>query len=486
MARFLFLVSFIFFSYILLLYMVGSYNLGFFDGPLRMLPHYYTANNLTPYKDFGVVYPPGMFVFIGKVVPFLSMTQRNFVLGLLVYSLICYLFKLILHFFNSPNTFYLLSVSLLAHSILITLFGPGEFIAIELILAILVLSTIYLSFSSTHFPHLVPLFFFLLTWLRWDWPIFLLAILGMSSFLSRKYTFFVSIFAGYLFGLLSLLLYLARLDVLRKAFDFIVWIPFMVLPPYRFHPFENPNSWVETFPILVLMFGLFFVAICLKRLFSVQFSRIVFLLGTPLMLVPYALGRTDWPHSIPVWFILTHSWLIYHLLYPNRVLRGISIVFALIPLFRFAYIKDPEGLKLITNNALTQINQEISNCKSLAIGKNVNSVFVGHTSYRRFLYNYASLYFTFPQVPPATAFISDEPGLQNSCDYGMQIASQLANSPKPMVAFLETKDHPTERNLTASMTSCGMIEDYLDSAPYEDLGKCQAYGSEMSVRLYTD
>ena len=78
-----------------------------------------------------------------------------------------------------------------------------------------------------------------------------------------------------------------------------------------------------------------------------------------------------------------------------------------------------------------------------------------------------------PDLRPATPFISDEPGVQNSCTLGSRIATDLIRAPRPLILVLDTQPYSPEPNLTRTMTSCGKIEAAIAAMPAVVLGTCQ-------------
>jgi hypothetical protein len=139
---------------------------------------------------------------------------------------------------------------------------------------------------------------------------------------------------------------------------------------------------------------------------------------------------------------------------------------------------------IIPDNAGLSINNNINECKILTSNINLRSIFVGRKNYDRFSYNNAMLYFTYPNIKPATSFISDEPGLQNSCKYGKIIAHQLNKAEKPMLVFIDANNQPAENDLMESMNSCNKIEEYLNSSQYLSKGYCSANKNTYEIRLY--
>ena len=76
-TKYILYFSILFYFYNLILLIIGNYEVGFFDGMLKVLSMNYSSNGLMPYYDFGVVYPPGLFILIGKILPFNSIVEGS-------------------------------------------------------------------------------------------------------------------------------------------------------------------------------------------------------------------------------------------------------------------------------------------------------------------------------------------------------------------------------------------------------------------------
>jgi hypothetical protein len=130
------------------------------------------------------------------------------------------------------------------------------------------------------------------------------------------------------------------------------------------------------------------------------------------------------------------------------------------------------------------LQRELSSCRTLTQNVEAESIFVGRYDYNSFIINTPMLYFLRPELPPATRYISDEPGLQNDCGYGKEIAEELDQAAKPMLALLEILPQNPEPNKTTTMVFCKKIEDFLASESSRLLGKCESYGTWFDVRIY--
>lgn len=510
--KILYLVSFFTLAYHLLLLFVSSYKIDIFDGSLRLISHIYSAAGLTPYKDFGVVYPPGYFTLLGKIIPFSNMSIRGYLMGFLsiIYLLLTFKGVSVLTTRKTKKIAY--SILFLASSVVLFIFNYNDPLSIFYLLLIYVYILNFVLGKNKAFSLLVIFVSSLIsTWFRWDWPILIalhnLAVLVLSLIVAKvirinkdarpfiqRYVLATSVlFLGITVGLLLLSYYLNYLGVYKKAFEFFVEIPTKVIGPYRSLPLPSPKirPLINIFPYLTLAFLAFFeyahlknlVAKLVKKGVNRNFILRLIFVGAPLITLPYALGRSDPNHFIPLWYVLLGMTVVYGGLFKLNY-RLLSVLFiSFIPFFTI-YRNNIDSLIPRFNNAQTSLEETISDCKSLSEGQNTSTVFVGRIDYGHFIYSNVALYLTHANLKPATAFISDEPGLQNSCKYGKLIANQLEKSDKPMLAFLETTDQPKEKNLSSSMKSCRFIEDYLEKTPYRKIGNCKSEKVKFEVRIY--
>jgi hypothetical protein len=154
-----------------------------------------------------------------------------------------------------------------------------------------------------------------------------------------------------------------------------------------------------------------------------------------------------------------------------------------IPLFRVLFASLPLHLPYRAD-ARTQLYEQIQDCTNLVANTFAKSIVVGRKQYDRFIFNNAALYFTRPDLNLATKYMSDEPGLQNSCVYGQKIAEELGGVQKPMLALLEEGEQIMEANATKTMKSCGKIEHFFSSHAYKTVGNCKSFGNTYEIRVY--
>jgi hypothetical protein len=314
-----------------------------------------------------------------------------------------------------------------------------------------------------------------------------------EKYVKRLKNIFIAGTLGFLLGLVVLLLFLISQDALVEGYDFIVNIPSLIIMPYRKLPFPSFRfrpliSLLPYMTMLVFFFYFLFILYSLKEVLkkkSLDLKHIVLIIPSliSLSLIPYVLGRSGINHFIPLWFYLVCVAAIYNSITIKSKIIMISLIILFLP-FVTLYKNNINILIPMFNRLGDQIKSSIEDCRTSSINVKPKTIFVGRKSYTDYIYNNAILYFIYPNAKPATTYISDEPGLQNSCKYGSIIAKQLSHAKKPMIAYLETTKHPSEPNLSSSLVSCGNIEEYLSNTTYTRLGNCHLDKSSYEIRLY--
>ncbi len=206
----------------------------------------------------------------------------------------------------------------------------------------------------------------------------------------------------------------------------------------------------------------------------------------PVLFLPYALGRADWTHAVP-FFCSVILLLGYAVRSTKKILKQrvllLCMVLLLPSFFRLAVVPLKDIL-IHHQDASTELQSQLANCNLLTKNLPAQTIFVGRESYNRFIYSAAALYFLRPKLLPATRYISDEPGIQNSCEYGQLIYRDLFDAKKPMIALLEQGEQLAEQNRTATMQNCGKLEKFLQEQPHEKIGECTAYTRLFSIEVY--
>lgn len=487
-------------------YAVSNFALNLFDGALRILSHYYIRNGFIPYKEFGVVYPPGLFILIGKVIPFFSFSQRNLLLSLLL--LIPLFFGCLYIYSLTPDKkryFLYLSLFILINIPILRDIGFSEPLSIPLITILILQTIIYLTEVKT--SGLIHLSFFIIPvlvfFLRWERIVMLITVESilliilliynnkLSKYDLKKFRNAISIqILGILGGLVLLILYLYLNQATSAGLDFIFNIPTRVILEYRRLPLPSVQS---IFDINFTFYGSLIVYFIYAIQFFLQSKKIVnkskkiialFLIVLPFFIISYSLGRADWSHFLPFFYFIGFALLLRCMLYSTPVIVFLLFIILFSPIYRSFYMFDKSLFPIAQDLGDVYINENLKECQSvIAKISDYNTLFIGRINYNRYILNRAILYLLSPNVKPATAFISDEPGVQNSCYYGGIIRAQLEKAEKPMLAFLEEGEDELEQNKTRIMTSCGKIESFL-SQKYSEIGQCQAFDRDYKIRLY--
>ena len=503
------------FAWEIYLYVIGSFRIGFFDYALGILSQKYVNLGFVPYRDFAGVYPPGRFLLVGKLFYSDVWVNVRFLIATLCLSLMAVLYYL-LFVPNRRDTDYLnTAVFFLLHAVIFRIFHSG----LELMFYPYVIVYGLMVFYVCCYKDYVVLFIasfvvFIGVWVRWDWPLFYCLGLGGMVLVAFGLRFVVGnrkrelsqitrdllvagvfLGTGYLLGAGSLYLYLRHLGVWERAFEFFVVIPSYLTRTYRNLPLPWPTLFINTKSLIYVnvCFMALFAWWIYRKLFAAKISSGDFVRGFSLVLVtcplvvvlaPYALGRSDWWHFVPMWYAIGLAWIVFEkrvfqLKYPEKLV----ILLAFLPLVGW-YFSDPLMYLVQADFGEREIEEQIKDCRSKTYGFGPESIFVGRVTYERFLYNNAALYFVYPEVRPATAFITEEPGIQSSCKYGEMVVEDLKRAPRPMLTFLEEGTHGWDNEMVRTMSSCGKIESYLFGNEYVGAGKCISYGHSYEIRLY--
>ena len=493
-SKYLLFISILFFVYFFLLLSLSSLPMNEFDGALRLLSQYYTSAGLVPYIDFGVVYPPGYFILIGYIFKYISIFQRNIIFSVF-YAVIFYFYiKLFLSSIKGSKYEKLLKLSIFFISLT---FITTHFFYYDLLSIIIIpIYLIFVFLKEKKYSKFLYILLFLIPFLRWDVAIIIFIVSSIDTFYSliilkdKKY-FNQSIFIpiSILTGFVLLFLFLIFNSNLEKAYDFIVNIPTFVIkpyrnlpiPPFKFRPFENMMFYTTVLLIFAFIYTAykFIKSVGIKKIIKYKNLRYIYIpLLLTIFLLPYFFGRISFHHSIPIWYLI----IIFLLIYTDKINKYVLFI-SLVSFIPFiTYYKN--NLKYF--NFLPDNIQNIYDINSYDCSRfseiSADSIFVGRLSYNNFDYSNAYIYYLYKYLKPATPYISDEPGIQDSCKYGEIIKNQLIKSEKPMLAFIATNPQTGFQNI--KLKSCGKIEKYLGNNKYQMLGKCQSYNFDYEVRLY--
>ncbi len=492
--------------------LTGSYRFNQFDGALRLLPHIYISQGLTPYQDFAVVYPPGQFLLLGEVLPYLGVVSRTLLFGSLLIVFFGMALTLIRALRSTKHTMgwktfaftsLCLSWCVVAFMMPADIFSPMLFLLTVLFLFAHAKDVYRQSgvLFSLFVCGLIAVFF------RWDWPVFLgllqfglLVVLGTTALFlpawkpqaisTLKST--LAFAGGVTAGLLALSLYFAITSSLSQGWEMIFTLPTQVILQGRRLPVDF--SW-RLWKISALLSGIVLawsaaLVLSAVHLFfhvrrrSPELFPYALALTAPLAVLPYAIGRADWEHALPLALAIMLAITLVSQTWRLQVLRWVTLLFVVAPLSSLLTFRSSSALPWQWNKAEKNISVRLGECQTLLSSATAESMFVGRVSYTSFVINTPLLYLARPDLLPATRFISDEPNLQNSCEYGRRIADDLERAPKPMLAILEEKPQKPEANSTSFMLSCGSIEAFLAEKPFTTIGTCKAAEKDFTIRIY--
>ena len=469
-----------------------------FDSPLWMVEILYSAKGLKPYTDFGFVYPPGHVWLYGSILHLSSPASILIAASLvhLVLWSICawQVVRLI------PNWEWIGAV------LLVVSCGGGksEALALLLIAVLLVVETMERDVSAGRLAALLgasaagAMF-------RWDW-ILAVAVLeaGWAATIwltarrseagrsvaarqvaRRLWWAALVALAGEALAMTAIAGYALAVGAWEETRIFIFQIPLQILP-YRHLPFPTSmhalGRWGADAVGLALIVAAAWVDWYRTRAKDrfTGWLKCGALLAPCAALLPFALGRADEPHLAPLTSAVMIASVAAIAVWRSRVSRWLSVVAFLLTvgpsLKQLPQVVSAEGIQKPDVN-LERFHRLTEECTGM-FPNDARSLFVGQASYERYITNAPILYLMRPELRPATPFISDEPGVQNSCGLGSRIAGDLVRAPRPLVLVLDTELQEPEPNLTRTMRSCGKIEAAIAAMPAAELGTCRVGDDE--------
>lgn len=448
-----------------------------FDGALRLIAEHAVRQGWTLYKDISIVYPPGYALFFGQFSP--EMRQSIAAISVLALVLFCvYVLKKTLNctFYDWRISLFVLTTALWYQQI------SGDVFAVPLTITLIIGMKWGIERFRMNISILLVFFSALLVFFRWDFPILLLFLTGATAiyewFILKKNSMFrvlIPVGVGVALGFIGLIIFSASIQVMSEAFESLFTIPTKIILPFRSLPLPSP--WHSP----KILNSLFYVSVGIWIMLAFMQKRKnisdVFVILSPLIFLLYATGRADWPHALPMFFMVGVVYLCSQIK-QNIVILSIGVFIAMY------------GIRLLIPNisehvgAANNMQSHIQECGEVVKNIPAQSFFVGREQYNKYIYNTAALYLTRQDLKPASPYISDEPGLQNSCTYGERIRQDLLAAKKPLLVFIELGEQPAEPNATRTMRSCGAIEGYIRVAPHDSLGFCKSYGQTFDIRVY--
>jgi len=461
----------------------GHINLGPFDDSLRLLQSQYILNGFSPYKDFAFIYPPGQLIINSLIKTDITSTLQLY--SLIAFGIAAYL--IIFTYSKTKSFFYTGVTSLLLVVNFHVLTSPFT----ESLWILFIFSCFYFVDGKSRHLFLITLLSSILLLLKWDRVIISVLFLVLVLFISKAsfkidstkklWKILKAISTSIIMSSAILWFYLTftKSEILTAIY-FIFVVPF-IITPFRQLPLSLlfSHGKIAFFFLFILAFLIYWVIKQIKshKINEMHILPIVFVLST----LPYALGRADIPHFLP--FISTL--IIVLVYYANRGIRIFhyllfpSIVYVS---YTFGLLSPPSFMA--SQATVNEITHSISSCREEVGDVEFSSIFIGRENYSHFLINYASLYLIDPGKVPATKYISDEPGLQNSCYDGQIIVNDLTTAPKPILVFVEKTAQHYEPNLSSKMSSCNKIENFLRINKYQTIGTCNIDSAKFEARLY--
>jgi hypothetical protein len=510
------------------LFMAGCslYALNEFDGALFQLQVLYAARGLSPYADYGFLYPPGPAFVLGWLLRIDSSEALNAVTWGAVAAVVAVNAGLagtaaggrvggwaargaclLVSAWMAPTWASSGSEPLTPHLMLTAHLLVAQALQAKPVVRAARGATLAVAF--------------VLTMLRWDrMPLIVAtgvlawAVAGLAWYVSGRrppdlgrllenlFQLIVAQIVGTMLGALAILGVGAALADVDAVVDFVFRLPY-VIRSYRTLPLPHPTGLADQSIALYLAVAAVAVLIGVAALAAVRqrrrsgeipvgHVRAAIVATLPLASLPYALNRPDPIHVAPLFYLtlVALSWIAadarrgavsaHHRWLAGALAAALAI---------WAVNVDP-GARHRTRIDLAScgtqqrlLERDLEQCRSL-VPEAARSIFVGRTSYARYRINFASLYFTDLDLTPASRYISDEPGLQNECEYGARVVGDLRAAPRPMVALLDSTPQIVEANRTRDMGSCGRIEQYLADTAFDAVGSCRFATQAFEVRVY--
>lgn len=484
-----------------------------FDYPLRLVEVIYAAKGLTPYADFGFLYPPGQVWFYGKLLRLQDPATINAAItlvNLLLWSVCAWQ---VMRLTNGWRWWFGGTALLVLGGAIPLVWGPGSWALLEPLplLAIAVLLVVEVLMRGPSMARLAALVGVAAagTLFRWDWILFAVVLevawaavmwlaaarlkTGQSVLarhrVARLWWAALSALAGVALAMAAIVGYASTTGTWADTQLFMFYEPVHILP-FRRLPLPMGMNESSTWRAALLGMALIALAASLDYVKTRAGPGFVYvlkagaLLAPCIALLPYAFGRADDYHMLSLTMLVVATSMAAFALWPYRVSRWLLLLVLVLN------AKSPlhQTLRMVSTGSmpradlrLEQLHKRTSGCTGF-FPSDARSLFVGQASYSQFIKNSPVFYLLHPDLRPATPFISDEPGVQNSCTLGSRIAADLMLAPRPLVIVLDTEPSGPEPNLTRTMESCGKIEAAIAAMPAVMLGTCQVaddYSSDV-------
>jgi hypothetical protein len=473
-------IFFIFF--LILVNFIASYLTPYsqlFDSASFKLQLIYPTYGLKPYKDFVFIYPFGpslISIFITKLnQSFIKPINLVWIIHLLLQLIL--LRKIISRNIITINKVSVLYLFLILETFIYSKFGGEPYSHLLLFITLIEFFKAYenkkLISSTFIYPTLLALF-------KWDRLLFCACVFGLFFILCKFKKIHISLFillkiillciASFIFLLICL--YIFNTDNFFNTIRYIFIDPFIIMK-YRNLPFtldENVFSIYNFYYLLILIYISLFCYLMIARITIKQ----LYFFCAGLSLIPPTFGRTDVGHFIP--FYLSSFFLIVSLppFFNNFLTKYFKMILSItkfISIFLIVFFIVMELRIPLLENTCGMFKNEV----------NPKSIFVGNSQYDNFFVNFPLLYLSFSDLKPATKYINDEPGLQNTCQIQDEILNDFNLAPRPVIFFLN-KNLLIDKNNKNTYVNCGKLEEYF-AKNTKILGYCSLSKNTIEVRV---
>ncbi len=455
-----------------------SQRVGLYDPSIFKLQLEYPLLGLKPYVDFIFYYPFGLSLF--------SELIQKLSFGFLKLSSFIWPIHFILQYFFIKKISEVLEFQWYKNLVLIFLIIETFFYGLlgtepfSLLITLIVLIDLYISEKNNKINFSLYFLCLILVLLRWDRffyceCIFLSYLLLCRfkkinlnrSFVMKVGSLFITTFIIYLF-----IFFIKNKDNFFESLEFVFLFPFKINQhrSLDFH-FDNMIFTVGNFfYFLLFLYGLALKNILTKTTIT---QREVFLSCSGLVMLPYCIARPDYAHLIP--FYISSIFLVLFFLssVKSNLYKRINIF-----INEYGFLVGVLLTIILFSFVTWQLSKPIIN--TCSIKGNYKTIFVGNKNYSEFVINAPLIYLNNLNLKPASRFISEDPGVQDTCKYSNLIVDELNRAEKPTIYFINTVSKKEIYN-SNKLQSCGLIERYINQNT-TIIDSCKVGEYEFEVR----
>jgi hypothetical protein len=450
-----------------------------YDSALFKLQLIYPTIGLQSYKDFIVMYPfgPSLISIFATKFSYGLLKPINLVWIIHLLLQLILVKKIIQNKLGEESKISFLYLFLIFETLFYAKLG------VEPLSLILIFITL-IEFFRAHQENKIYISTFtyptLMIFFKWDRLIFSAFVICLFTVLTRikkiNHTNFIPIKIMFVYAislsLLFLSLYLFSPSNFSNAINYIFVDPFIVMK-YRALPFVYSKPILSAYNFYYFLLLVYFF-IFTFLIFTKTNSRKIFFFCVGLSMFPPTIFRSDVGHFIQ--FYLSSFFLIFCL--PDFVEKILTKNHVRL----FNFIK-PTSIIVVSLFIIIELKAPLlkNTCANLNLEHKAKSIFVGNTQYDNFSVNFPLLYLNYLHLKPATKYIADDPGNQNSCSVGNEIINDFIAAPKPTIFFLN-RTLLIDKNNKNSYNNCRKIEEYIASHT-KIIGQCDLSDYNIEVRL---